>query len=242
MYYDNGKGVLISSDSKFYSDPNYGLKKKIFNIKNGVMAICGHVPLRDEFLEDLKKNMDKLNSNESEEIRKMLQITYKELLDSYKKIGFTLQKDEEDFVGIFSLYEENRPQIYEFIDGGMIQRVDEFTIIGAGKENAEKILRDSCLKDISKKQAIELSIYSIIQVAKINLYVDNNPQIALIDEKGFRILNEDENGNFDFHKFSEIKKDMEKLDEYQRKAFNSLWRGNKETKSKLMKILDEYEN
>ncbi|MEK6827470.1 MAG: hypothetical protein AABX99_03235 [Nanoarchaeota archaeon] len=236
MYYDNKKGALIATDSRMVADFEiFPPVQKIFKIENSVFAFAGVVSLRDEIIENLRSRL------KDEEVREKILEIYTEIRDKYTtgdnpaftKNGFLCQT-------MFSFYKEDRPYLAATDDKGII---DPFYngFATMGQDGYVKIiLRQIYQESLSKQQAINIAAYSISETAKINSGVDENIQLAIIDEKGTNIFNY-ENGKFNFQRpeFEEVKKRMKSAAEWQRIALNTLVNGKEEDRSRLEKLLGE---
>jgi len=232
MYYDDKNGALIASDSRRNWGSYYDLVKKVDEVERVIIATSGTICVSNELKENLKKDLK--TTKRTKDIKKIVKKNLKKLVGS---------KNEMDLEGIFGFY-ENRPEIFCFYEDGDIELIDDFDTKGCGWTEVHKILKNNYRSNISKKEGIELAIYSILESSKDNKEVDDNPQICLIENKKYKIINYDRNGNFNFYKSKilKVKNRIIRISEQYQTAFDILWRGDKKTKNKLIKILNDYKN
>lgn len=237
MYYDNKKGAVIAVDSRVHNERGENwLEKKIFNMNGIIMANAGYMSISKELVKIIHPKLE--NIDNSSEINRIIQKEYKELVDHYSKKENSILEGEELVGGIFGVY-TNKPELYALNSNAYIEWIDNFAAVGMEKENVRKILKENHKEYISRQKAVELAIYCMHEASENNFYVDNNPQIALIEEDLTGIINEDEDENFDFHNphISAIKNRMKKLSEDRKTAFDILFYGDKEWKKDLVRVL-----
>lgn len=235
MYYDNKKGALIASDSRITYGGECGLSKKIYYVEKGkkvIFACCGTDYTNQEIGEICEGVLS--GKKDSLEIRRLIRGTQKEIL-SHHNLEVP-QGERKNTSSIIFGFNFGFPEIYSS-DNGHLEIVEGATTMGSLVEYTNRILKEAYNEKISQKEAIDLAIYCITKTAQGNIYIDDNPQIALIDEKGSRILNYDKGRNFDFYKFSNATKYFKDIDRKQKRALEILLRGNKKTKKSLAKIL-----
>jgi 20S proteasome alpha/beta subunit len=243
MYYENKKGALIASDSRATYSDGFTLieSKKIENINQIIVASAGAMYLCEELRENLM-NFFSERLVDSKKIRKKIQQEHKKALKSDRKKDIENILDEDyTTISLFGYY-INKPEIFELLEESGIESVEGFTTLGAGKEESYAILKDIYKPNFSQEEAIESVAYCINKTSKEEAFIDNNLQVGVIEKDGCKILNYDENENFNFYKFSNVKNKVNRINEQQKKALNILLYGDKETKSKLVKILNEYKN
>lgn len=99
--------------------------------------------------------------------------------------------------------------------------------------------------DITKERAIETGIHVLIQTASIDAVVDDNPQVAIIENGNCKIMNYDENNS----KFSIVtpelfftKEKVEGIADKQTAVFELLLDDSEELKKEFLDLLDKYKN
>ena len=241
MYYNNKKGALIASDSRVLE--GYTIveqSEKIINFEKVLIALSGTASFSDEIVEELAKNLK--TTEEDKEIRTAIQKAYASIRNIYLDGEKPLISEKEfDCTGMFGFY-NNKPKLFEVDEKGMIQQAySEFIVNGQEVSYAKGILRKLYKKEISKQQAIQSAIYVITEISQFNVGVDNDVQIATIEEEGTKILNYDNGGELIFKKpeFKKIEKRMKSAAEFQKIALNILVNGKREDKNKLEKLLKE---
>lgn len=238
MYYDNKKGAIIASDSQATKGTNSDLIRKISKVNGTIVACCGSLFLTDAlkdylggFLEDAESEF---------EIRNAIEQAQKFLADHYVEENEVADLDSLP-TGIYGFCTEGKPKIYRFF-GGVTEGVDNFIAEGNEYDAGEIILRECYDKRISEKEAIDLAVYSIMGIAKNNVCIDENIQIAVIKKNGWEIWNENEEGDFNYKlpKILRIKKRMNEIYEKQKRVLEILLRGDKEDKIKLNNLFNKY--
>jgi 20S proteasome alpha/beta subunit len=241
MYYNNKKGALIASDSRLSKDKYFSVSRKIFDIENIVIAVSGYAWIGDEFLEELRLSIT--GDEDIKQLKKIILDSQVEVFNSYKE-AMELDKDDDKedgkLGGIFGFYSD-KPEIFE-IGEGFFEGIDNFCVGGSGDENSLGFIKRGYKPDISKEQAINLAVYAIFKTSEVNRDIDDKPQIAFIENEGYKILNYDKEGKFIFDKpeILHIKEKIKKIDKYYDKAFDILSGGDSKAKKGLTKLLDEY--
>jgi hypothetical protein len=235
MYYNNKEGAVIASDSKVVWGNNYRTGQKVFNLENLIISSCGDLYLRDELIQNARLMLNVRKDISAKDIIQQIQI---ELHQKYK-VGENpiLEENEELSEGLCGSYTDH-PEIFHFLER-VIEPIDDFIAIGQGYESALNFFKEYYKQNSSKEWAIKLSVYSIVESARNNYGVDDNPQIALINNEGCKILNYDGEGNFNFIEpaILDIKNEINGMNKYQRKTFETLLGDNKEKKDKLVNFL-----
>ncbi len=238
MYYDDKKGALIATDSREIKGSRYKTVSKIDKIEEMIIACAGSVAAGEELVENIK-----LNFESEKNIRKRIQNAQQKLYDDHMSGEEPrIEKTEmpEGLFGFYDSYEVYNPtKVFRFHDR-ILESVTDFEAVGQGGDSTEDFLKRYYSLDISKEQAMGLAIFCIIEAARNNDGVDDNPQISLIDKGGCRILNCDKNGNFCLSnkEISQIKEKMNGIYDYQRKTFEILLGEDKEKKDKLRGLLN----
>jgi 20S proteasome alpha/beta subunit len=231
MYYEKRKGALIVSDSRvFIGDDNYRKEQKIYEYNKNIIARCGLVCYHDELIDLISQ---KLKDIKGDQIKKVINNAQIKLFNKY-----TSENSSTDFElkGIFGFYSD-KPELYKF-SSKYIEVITPFTVVG-NDEGGSNFLKWAFQEDLTKKQAIELATYLIINCAENNSAVDDNPQIAIIEEQGCQILNYDKKNEFrfDIPEILRIKKKMYKINSQYKEMFNKVWKGEEKIKKPLEKLL-----
>lgn len=240
MNYENKKGALIVSDSRMSIGTNYYSVKKVEDINKVFIATAGYMAFGDELKEYVKefssKNKNLMKENKSKIIREAIQKIHKQVVGGDEEEEES--KYENKCEGILGFY-TNKPEIYNFSEGSLINRIRTFRAVGATEDMTEGILNKFYQPNITRQQAIDLSVYCIMESSKNNLCVDDIPQIAIIEKRGCRILNDSKESEqfYDSPYILEVKKRMSDFSEKQKVLFDILTSENEEKKNKLSKIL-----
>ncbi|VVB82811.1 Proteasome subunit [uncultured archaeon] len=223
MYYDNKKGALIASDSKEVTGLTYGLTKKITLLDNIIFSIAGFEIIEEGFFDKFKQLKGKTcKSKNSMKIKEILR-------ESIKKLGEESESNPLNkkrfglLNGIAGFYNQTNPEIYSFSSEG-VEPLETFRSVGPGENLVDYLFKRIYHSGMSQKQAIDIAIYSIFEVSKMYIGVDDNPQIALIDKTGTRILNYDKTGMPDFQnkEILEIKRKIKTISEKSGKYLDNL--------------------
>ncbi len=75
-----------------------------------------------------------------------------------------------------------------FADGSAI--IDKFTTSGSGMELALSVLDNEYRKDMSADEAVKLAVKAINTAIKRDIFTGNGIDVAVIDAKGYREINE----------------------------------------------------
>lgn len=235
MYYNNKKGALIATDSRVTEGCSYKTIDKIEQIEDIIIACAGLVSAREELVENVK-----LNIESEKNIRKRIQNAQQRLYIEFMS-GEEPRLEEEDMPeGFFGFYNNFKhfPKIFRFYNRALIS-IKDFEAVGQGDTESNNFLKKYYSLDVPKEEAMELAVYSIIEAARNNNGVDDNPQIALIDKEGCKILNYDGNGKFNLNnpEILEIKEKMNALYNHQKKTLDVLFGEDRDKKEKLIDFL-----
>jgi hypothetical protein len=135
------------------------------------------------------------------------------------------------------------PKLYHLVENGFTEPIRNFLPVGDGARHADNLIKNLYSQGISKMRAMEICIHALIQTSRIDAVVDDNPQVALIEEGCSTILNLDQTSNFNINnpQLAEIKTKINGIAEKQAKIFHLCLDGNDEQKRKLDELLREYE-
>lgn len=223
MYYDNKKGALIASDSREVLGSTYGLVKKITLKEDLVFSIAGWEIIEEGFFDKFNQ-INKKNSRGKKdiELKEKIRETIKKLGEDYEDNPIN-KKRFEKMSGLFGFYQSLNPEIYTLSSNG-VEPLEEFRTLGKGNELAQYLLGKIYHPEMSQEHAINVAVYSILETSSMYTGVDNNPQIALIDKKGIRILNYTEKGIPDFQnpEILKIKRKIEQISKRSRKYLDGL--------------------
>ena len=241
MYYNNKKGALIASESRITEGFNVlRLTEKIAKVRGVLLSLSGLAYLSDAIIEELEENLE--DENESKEIRKIIQEAYATVKETYcSKENEILSPKKFCCNGMFGFWGD-KPELYEVTDKGRISPLyDLFTANGQEESYVEGILRTIYKENLSKEQAIQTAAYCLVEVSKFNVGIDDNIQIATIEDGESKILNYDKDGTFNFRKPEIVKKRniAKSIAKQQKIALDILLNGNEKSKGKLEKLLNE---
>jgi 20S proteasome alpha/beta subunit len=216
MYYNNKKGALIASDSQASYESTYYQARKIIEINNILFSCAGSIFIENEFLESVKselKDLDNQKKFKKGDVRESIREAQINAIEKYPKKKY---KDAQEIAGVVGFYID-QPEIYHLINEGGTSLIKDCYSTGIGWEFVEKILRKEYSVGITKEKAMRLAAYCIFENAADKFNVDNNIQIATIEEEGNNIIGLNENGTLNLYnpKISKLKKRAEEISKAQ---------------------------
>ena len=246
MYYNNGDGALIISDSRIMFGPDYSTERKIFEIlPNIFFSTAGLTGIRDDLIDKIRNRSRERNVRDLSSIRRIFESESRELLYWYQRSGSmpTFGSDETLISGIVGGLIDGQPKLFAVHQFGYVEPIGEgFRCLGDGSRHAHNIVRTLYKPDISKERAMEIGIHAIIQTSKIDSVVDDNPQIAIFERDNCKLLNTNDNGEFRLNhaEIDRLRRKINGIEEKQCMVFELLLDGPEETKKKLLEVIDEY--
>ena len=244
MYYDHQKGGLIASDSRAEIDlVSYDLIRKI-ELQDGlVLSIAGDSYKGDELLENIIPTLREISKDDPKRRKKIRTVIKEKQRELEKEYKSTKKKgeDEEDDVGVFGFY-TTHPEIFCLTEKGNVGAITSgFETAGLVPNGARGLLKAFYHPDISREQAMVLAAYVIVNSSNNYHQIDDNPQMALIEKDGIKILNSyGENFLFKTPEIEELKMRSREILLGQKKVFDVLSGSSEESKSKLVRMLGEF--
>jgi len=239
-YYNNNNGILIASESRAVRKYDImPFSRKITQINEIILSLSGVVSLIEEITEGIEEQIGK--KSETSTIREIIHQVYSEKREFYTSgDNPTIEKKKFQCSGLIGFFND-KPELFHVSDSGVLSSLqdDKLMAVGQKQEYAEGIIRDLYWDGINQEQAIKLAVYTLNEVSKKNGGVDNRVQIATIEEGKIKILNLEEEKEFDFEKFNPVieKMESERTASLQRVAFHTLMFGEEKTRKDLETLL-----
>lgn len=250
MFYGDGSGALILSDSREMIGADYSRGRKVVDLDNGIVfAGSGYTGIAEKLIPAVKESRVRSRAFLPSEVVNIFEDEMAEIWRRYKGGPIPrFSRDDTLLSGIIGFVDGNKPKLYCLHENGYAEQIKDFRAIGDGSRHAHNILKTLHKTSISKEEALEIGIHAITQVATVDAVVDSYPQIAIL-EKGIgandiKIVNCDEAGTFHFEceEIGEIKKKVEGIEEKRTQAFRLLLRGPAPLVQRLNKVLGEYDD
>jgi 20S proteasome alpha/beta subunit len=244
MYYNNMNGAIVVSDSRLLRGYDYTVDQKIFEIVKDqvVFSAAGMSGISDQLICGVQ---DRLRGNESfEGVVKTIEDVTSDLWYRYKNPNQPRFGPNDVLVdGIIGGVVNRQPKLYHLIENGFAEPISNFLPVGDGARHADNLVKNLYNPSIPKMRAMQICIHALIQTARIDTAVDDNPQVAIIEDRHCALLNLDESGNFSVNnsQLAEIKTKINGIAGKQAKTFHLCLDGNDEQKRKLDEILKDYE-
>lgn len=248
MYYDNGNGAVIVSDSRTMIGPDMRSDRKIFDLVGGrvIFAAAGLTGIIDRLLPRIENRIAQARVTSLDEAVDVIEDTIAETSFRYKHPnrprfhgGQTLV---EAIVG--GIRPDGKPILYLVHEIGYAEPIRDCRAIGEGSRHATNILNSLYKANVTRERAIEIGVHAIICTSKIDTLIDDNPQIAVIENNRCAILNRDDQGRFQIQKpeITNIKEKINGISEKQSMVFNLMLNGSEELKAKFETLLKEYQS
>jgi 20S proteasome alpha/beta subunit len=214
------EGLVIGSDSQASSFRGVQVKRsdytKIseFGVNddlNLVVSGAGVGAFISKFIDKLRESCNSTKIKTTNQVADMAEDVMIEMQKRYvvekaEKLGFTkkvkmqetLRKSQlpevPGFVIMIGITEKNgqNPTIYTVTPEGIAERAEKFDSTGSGSAYAEYLLAKFHQLDMTIGQAINLGVYVIEEVKKIDPNCGGATQIVAIDKKGIRRLQSEE--------------------------------------------------
>lgn len=243
MYYNNMNGAVVVSDSRVTRGNDYTVDQKLCEIVEHqvVFSAAGLSGISDQIVSIVQ---GRLRGDESlEDVKTIIENVTADVWYRYKNP--TQPRFGPDTVlvdGIIGGILNGQPRLYHLVENGFAEPIRGFLSVGDGSRHADNLIKNLYKRDISKTRAIEICIHALIQTARIDTVVDDNPQVAVIEGGQNTILNIDQNGDFNCinDELMQIKIKINGIAEKQAKIFHLCLDGNDEQKRKLDELLREY--
>lgn len=250
MFYGDGKGALIISDSRMMADADYSRERKIEDLGHGVVfSASGYVGVAEKLIPAVKQTRIRARRFLRPEVVDVFEDEMAAIWRRYKGgAAPRFARDDRLLAGIIGFVDEGTPQLYCLHENGYAESVKGFRTIGDGSRHAHNVLRTLHRNSISKDEALQIGTHAIAQVATVDAVVDAYPQIVVLEkdvgDEDIKILNCDADGIFQFEcqEIDDIKKKVIEIEEKRTQAFRLLLNGPQPLVKKLDKLLKEYEN
>lgn len=248
MYYDNGKGAVIVSDSRTMIGPDKRIDRKIFELVGGrvVFAAAGLTGIIDRLLPKIEGRIAQARVTTLDEAVDQIEDVIAETSHRYKHPNLPRFSREQVLVEaiIGGNGPDGKPKLYLIHENGYAEPIRDYRVIGEGSRHATNILGTLYKPDITRERSIEIGIHAVICTSKIDTLIDDNPQIAVIENKQCTILNKDKKGRFHIQKpeITDIKVKINGISEKQSMAFNLMLNGSEKLRAKFEAVLKEYQD
>jgi len=184
-------GVVMGTDKRVVSGGAAPLKRdeerKIEPIsKNTAIACAGLLGMINKLIHDLRNNY---RTDENASIIDIVINIEDELWTFYRRYKERFDGDTSSFpVAIVG----EKDRIYRIFPNGYSEEFDTYVCEGSGKPYGNSILGEYFKKNMELNEAIDLTIFTILQTSKFDPYVSEAMSIAWIDVDGFHELSEAE--------------------------------------------------
>jgi proteasome beta subunit len=185
-------GVLLAADRQAtYSHIRFSRERKIYPVAPHVaVATAGTVGDLQTIVKQLKVEANLYELNNKREISARALTNYLSLLlNSLSRHLFYQGPLVEFIVGGLT---NGKPELYSLDSVGGTSEHEDFTALGSGIELALSYLEAHYRADMDEKEAVKLAVETLKNVIKREIFTGFEPMIAIIDEKGYRELREDE--------------------------------------------------
>lgn len=243
MYCNNNKDAVIISDSRAMLEIDFSLDQKIFRIDDGVVyASSGYSGMSIELL---RKIADSKRREPSAGTLDIMTLEMYQMYETYKLKTRMFQPEEtllSAVVGTFGKTEGN-PELYCLDQSGWLEPYNrKFRAIGDGARYAQQILMHLYKPNISLRRAMQIGIHAIVQISLLDAAVDNNVQMAALENGEIRMWNIDDNGQFleKNDEIEEMKKRINGIESKRATLFDLMLSEEDELKTKVTETLDEY--
>lgn len=250
MYCNAGKSAVIIADSRTMRGGDYYRDRKIFKIGDDIVfASAGYTGIEEKLLSNVGTARLRSRQIFPSEIVNIFEDEMAELYNRYKMTRpFRFSSDDILINGCIAFIDDGKPKLYCLHENGFAEAIRDFRAIGHGARHALNILRTLYHPATSLERAIEIGVYALIEVSKIDAMVDSCPQIAVLEMKdgkpNLNIWNIPKSGDFIFEckQIEDIKNKLNGIEDKRTKVFHLLLDGTDEIKGKLDLTLEGYEN
>jgi len=248
MYYGSGKGALVIADSRSMSGGDYSHSQKVTEVDEGIVfAAAGYAGIAEKLLPSVRDARNSQRRFMPSEVVNVFEDQMAEVYNRYKMTRpYRFGSDDSLLSGIIGFIgEDEQPELHCLYENGYAEKLHDFHAVGHGARHAKNILRTLYTPSLSKDRAIEIGIHALLEVAKIDAMVDDDPQIAVLEKditpSGLHILDRNLAGfQYDCPDIKAIKTKLEGIEEKRTEAFHLLLDGSEEIKRKLDETLKEY--
>jgi 20S proteasome alpha/beta subunit len=227
--------------------PDYSTEQKIFEIMDGIFfSASGLAGIRDDLMNIIQEKIRESNIRSLDELRRLFESEVKNLWYWYQSppSGRPSFETNEILVdGILGGMVGEKPRLYHVHQNGYAELIREgFRCLGDGSRHAHNIIKTLYKPSISKERAMEIGIHAVIQTSKVDSVVDDNPQIAIIEQVNSKLLNLDDDGQFKIFnsEIARIKERINGIEEKRSLVFELLLDGSEDIKKKFLEVIEEY--
>lgn len=252
MHCDSGKTAVIIADSRAMIGGDYSRDRKIFKLSDDVLfASAGLSGIQEKLVSNVERTRHTSRRFLPSEVVNVFEDEMAELYGRYKMTRpYRFSTDEILLQGCIGFIDGGKPKLYCLHENGYAETIREFRALGHGERHAINILRTLYQPSITLSRGIEIGIYALVEVSKIDALVDDCPQVAVLETKDskpsldiWNVKTDTANGfGFQCDRTEEIKNKLNGIEEKRTKVFHLLLDGKDETKTKLDSALKEYED
>ena len=250
MYCDSGKSALVITDSRTMRGGDYSRDRKIFKLSDDVIfASAGYTGIGEKLLANVEATRLRSRQIYPSEIVNIFEDEMAELYNRYKMTRpYRFSQDDILLNGCIAFIDDSKPKLYCLYENGYAEAIRGFHSVGHGARHTLNILRTLYNPTISLSRAVEIGVYALIEVSKIDAMVDDLPQIAVLevkqDKPSLNIWNIAEGDEFIYEcqQIEDIKSKISGMEDKRTKVFHLLLDGTEEIRNKLDSALKEYED
>lgn len=241
MHYD--KGAIIVSDSRIMEGADYRTEQKLFYVTDNIVLSSSGLSDISRQLIDCLQNTPNISNMGFRDLRRLIETQQKKLWYWYKGSNRpTFGEDQTLLQAIIGSNTDGKSKLLILHENGYTEEIKSFRAIGDGSRHANNILRNLHRINVSKDRALQIGIHTIIQTASIDAVVDENPQIAIIENGNCKIINyNDDKTQFliEAPELLDIKKKINGIADKQTTVFE-LMLDDSEEKQEFLALLDKY--
>lgn len=246
MYCDKRKNAIIISDSREMQGYDFILKRKIYKInENVVYAGSGYTGMSIELRDNVENRMRIEGITDNSETIKTIGDEMFKLRTYYKHPDAPrFSQDEVLINAILGTYIQNKPKLYCLHENGWAEPTEEkFRAVGDGWRFANQILTSLYREDLTVKQAIQLGIHCMVQISRLDSVVDDNPQVAILQNNEINIMNI-RNGEFimEHPDLMEMKNKINGIEDYRTKVFRLMMSNDDILKTEFKSLIEKYKD
>ena len=229
MYCEDLRKAVVIADSRVMLGQDYDTDRKIHWLdQKTVAAFAGYSGIATQLMGGAQLRLkDQPETYEGSIIRALEHEMY-QLWDEYKTGRRPRFRPDEALAdGILATAIQETPILYAFHENGWAEPyVSGYRATGDGDRYARQILKHLYDPKMGVERAIEVGVYILVQIARLDSVVDDNAQVAVVEPKQktvIRILNETD-GGFDFEPeaLREVKKKINGIESKRTKLFKAL--------------------
>lgn len=248
LYYDDGEGGIIISDSRELLGADYGQKQKVVHFADRlIFSSAGLSGMVDKLLPSVKTTRARSRLFLPSEIVNVFEDEMAALHERYKDTRpYRFGPNTVLLTGMIGFMDSGKPSLYILHENGYAEKVKNYRVTGHGEKHASNILKSLYDSRLSKERAIELGVHAINEVSKIDASVDSFPQIAILEEgisdSGVKLVNENKDGEFeiDCKEITTIKKRLDGIEEIRTSVFHVFLDGTKKQKDDIKAAIKEH--